>query len=104
MRLRCAACASVRVTATTRAPTVSAVSIASSAVGSAGSSLGPAAARAVEETLGDMLGNGLSAILVSHSAEQVRRLADDALVLDGGRLVEGGPVAEVDYLRGEPVP
>jgi putative ABC transport system ATP-binding protein len=68
------------------------------------SALDPAAARAVEDTLGDLLGNGLSAILVSHSAEQVRRLADDVLVLDGGRLVASGPVSEVDYVRAEQIP
>ena len=63
------------------------------------SALDPAAATAVEDTLCDLLGNGLSAILVSHSSEQVRRLGDDALVLEKGRLVDSGPVAEVGYVR-----
>jgi putative ABC transport system ATP-binding protein len=62
------------------------------------SALDPEAAGAVEETLCGLLGNGLTAILVSHSAAQVRRMADDALVLRQGRLVESGPVAEVAYV------
>ncbi|MFL6117342.1 MAG: ATP-binding cassette domain-containing protein [Catenulispora sp.] len=64
------------------------------------SALDPAAATAVEETLCGLLGNGLTAILVSHSAEQVRRMADDALVLREGRLVESGAVAAVGYVNG----
>ena len=64
------------------------------------SALDPEAAKAVEETLCGLLGDGLTAILVSHSAEQVRRMADDALVLQGGRLVESGPVAEISYVNG----
>ncbi len=64
------------------------------------SALDPAAATAVEETLCGLLGNGLTAILVSHSAEQVRRMADDALVLRQGRLVESGAVAAVGYVNG----
>ncbi|OLE21990.1 MAG: ABC transporter [Catenulispora sp. 13_1_20CM_3_70_7] len=64
------------------------------------SALDPAAATAVEEALCGLLGNGLTAILVSHSAEQVRRMADDALVLRQGRLVESGAVAAVGYVNG----
>ncbi|NUR59711.1 MAG: phosphate ABC transporter ATP-binding protein [Catenulispora sp.] len=64
------------------------------------SALDPEAAKAVEETLCGLLGDGLTAILVSHSAEQVRRMADDALVLQGGRLVESGPVREIAYVNG----
>ena len=64
------------------------------------SALDPEAAAAVEDTLCGLLGGGLTAILVSHSAAQVRRMADDALVLRKGRLVESGPVAEVAYVRG----
>ena len=64
------------------------------------SALDPEAARAVEDTLCGLFGNGLTAILVSHAAAQVRRMADDALVLRNGRLVECGPVAEIAYLRG----
>jgi putative ABC transport system ATP-binding protein len=65
------------------------------------SALDPAAAKAVEETLGVLLSDGISAILVSHGADQVRRLADDVLVLAHGRLVAAGPVAEVDYVRAD---
>ncbi|GAA2053064.1 phosphate ABC transporter ATP-binding protein [Catenulispora yoronensis] len=64
------------------------------------SALDPVAAAAVEETLCGLLGDGMTAILVSHSAEQVRRMADDALVLREGRLVESGTVAAVGYVNG----
>lgn len=64
------------------------------------SALDPEAATAVEDTLCKLLGDGLTAILVSHSAAQVRRMADDALVLRKGQLVESGPVAGVSYVSG----
>ena len=64
------------------------------------SALDPEAAAAVEDTLCGLLGGGLTAILVSHSAAQVRRMADDALVLRKGRLVESGAVAGVAYVKG----
>ncbi|NUP52083.1 MAG: phosphate ABC transporter ATP-binding protein [Catenulispora sp.] len=63
------------------------------------SALDPEAARAVEQTLGTLLGDGMTAILVSHSADQVRRMADDVLVLQGGQLVESGAVAAVEYVN-----
>ena len=63
------------------------------------SALDPEAARAVEQTLCALLGDGMTAILVSHSAEQVRRMADDVLVLQGGQLVESGAVAAVEYVN-----
>ena len=64
------------------------------------SALDPEAAAAVEDTLCALLSGGLTAILVSHSAAQVQRMADDALVLRKGQLVESGPVAEVRYVNG----
>ncbi|MBS2539706.1 ATP-binding cassette domain-containing protein [Catenulispora sp. NF23] len=64
------------------------------------SALDPEAAAAVEDTLCGLMGGGLTAILVSHSAAQVQRMADDALVLRKGQLVENGPVAEVRYVNG----
>jgi len=63
------------------------------------SALDPEAAESVEEALTGLLRGGLTAILVSHSAEQVWRMADHALVLQNGKLVEDGPVAGVAYLR-----
>ena len=39
--------------------------------------------------------DGVTAVVVTHDAEDVRALADDVLVLDGGRVVEHGPAAEV---------
>ena len=62
------------------------------------SALDPVAAAAVEDAMSGLLGDGLTAILVSHSAEQVRRLADRALVLRAGILVESGAVADLAYL------
>ena len=65
------------------------------------SALDPEAAAAVEETLRGLLGaGGLTAILVSHGAEQVRRMAEDVVVLRAGRVVESGDVAGVGYVNG----
>jgi peptide/nickel transport system ATP-binding protein len=50
-------------------------------------------------------GHGLALLLVSHDLGVVRRACDDVLVLQGGRVVEQGPVERVlrapehDYTR-----
>jgi putative ABC transport system ATP-binding protein len=64
------------------------------------SALDPVAAAAVEETICGLLGGGMTAVLVSHSAEQVRRMADEALVLREGRVVERGVVTGIGYVNG----
>jgi len=63
------------------------------------SSLDPASAAAVEETVTRLANEGLTVVLVSHDADQARRLADCALVLSAGRLVEAGEVDTISYLR-----
>ena len=63
------------------------------------SSLDQASATAVEETISHLATEGLTVVLVSHDAAQAHRLADHALVLTAGRLIESGPVETVDYLR-----
>ena len=47
-----------------------------------------------------LVADGLAAVLVSHDLRQARRLADDAVILSGGRVVEAGPVGDVAYLAG----
>lgn len=64
------------------------------------SALDAVAAQAVERVVRALVEDGLTAVLVSHDLRQARRLADDAVVLRGGRLVEAGPAAETEYLRG----
>ncbi|PFG39713.1 peptide/nickel transport system ATP-binding protein [Georgenia soli] len=52
-------------------------------------------ARGVLELLGRLRDAGTAVLLVSHDLGAVARLADDVVVLDGGRVVEAGPVGEV---------
>jgi putative ABC transport system ATP-binding protein len=59
------------------------------------------AAAAVDEVIGALASAGLSVVLVSHDLRRAAALTDDALVLDGGRLVERGDPATVTYLGGE---
>lgn len=63
------------------------------------SSLDAASEAAVEETIARLAKEGLTVVLVSHDAGQAHRLADHALVLSKGRLVEAGEVDTVSYLR-----
>jgi putative ABC transport system ATP-binding protein len=64
------------------------------------SALDAVAAQAVERVVRSLVADGLSAVLVSHDLRQARRLADDVVVLDHGRVVEAGPAAESRYLQG----
>ena len=66
------------------------------------SALDAAAAQAVERVVRGLVADGLSAVLVSHDLRQARRLADEAVVLAGGQVVEAGPVADLRYLAGPP--
>ena len=54
-------------------------------------SLDPEAALALEELIGFARDQGTKVILVSHSLGQVRRLAQDVLMLDQGRSIYFGP-------------
>ena len=62
------------------------------------SALDPAAARAVDRVVQALVRGGLSVVLVSHDRDRAADLADDALVLDQGRLVERGDPRTVRYL------
>lgn len=64
------------------------------------SALDAVAAQAVERVVRSLVADGLTAVLVSHDLRQARRLADDVVVLQAGRLVEAGPAAESPYLAG----
>ncbi|MCU1600292.1 MAG: transporter [Frankiales bacterium] len=64
------------------------------------SALDAVAAQAVERVVRSLVGEGLSAVLVSHDLRQARRLADDVVVLERGRVVESGPASESAYFEG----
>ncbi|TDO48470.1 putative ABC transport system ATP-binding protein [Kribbella sp. VKM Ac-2527] len=67
------------------------------------SALDPASTAAVEAVFKQLAADGMTVVLVSHDAAQARRIADEAVVLTAGRLVEHGPVAQVAYLQGDAV-
>jgi tungstate transport system ATP-binding protein len=56
-------------------------------------SLDPAAARAVEEIVGAIHASGTKIVMTTHNLGQARRLADEILFLDRGRLVERAAAA-----------
>jgi putative ABC transport system ATP-binding protein len=64
------------------------------------SALDAVAAQAVERVVRSLVADGLTAVLVSHDLRQARRLADDVVVLRGGRVVETGPASDSEYLAG----
>jgi putative ABC transport system ATP-binding protein len=60
------------------------------------SSLDPIATQAVESTLACLRQRfGLTLVWVSHAVEQARRMGDRVLLLDAGRVVRIGPVADM---------
>ena len=60
------------------------------------SSLDAAAAERVEALLADvMAAYGLTAVLVTHDADRARRLGTRGVRLEGGRVVQSGPIEEV---------
>jgi putative ABC transport system ATP-binding protein len=61
------------------------------------SALDAASALVVERTIQDLVAGGMTAVLVSHDSAQARRIADQAIVLDTGRLAEQGPAEEIAY-------
>ena len=75
------------------------------------SALDPGATEAIEDLIRGIAGAGTKVVLVSHNLGQVARLAEDVLVLSGGRAVEHGPTQRVlssprtpearAYLKGE---
>jgi putative ABC transport system ATP-binding protein len=59
------------------------------------SALDPFAASVVEDVVRGLTGDGVSVVMVSHDLGQARRMADDLVVVRGGRVVATGPAAEV---------
>ena len=51
--------------------------------------------RKSEKKIMDMFDNGVTVLFVSHSLEQVQRLCDKAIILDGGHLVAQGSTDKV---------
>ena len=56
-------------------------------------SLDPAATRAVEELVQSIHRSGTKIVMTTHDLGQARRLADQILFLNHGRLIEAGPAA-----------
>ena len=60
------------------------------------SALDPAATRRVEETLLRLREDtGLTIVLVSHSVDQIQRIADEVCLLVKGKILERGTPAEL---------
>ena len=60
------------------------------------SSLDRSVQRAILDLLNDLQArHGLAYLFISHNLAVVRAMADEALVIKGGRVVERGPAAEV---------
>jgi tungstate transport system ATP-binding protein len=51
-------------------------------------SLDPASSREVERIIGEIAASGTRIVLTTHNLGQARRIADEVLFLEGGRLVE----------------
>lgn len=74
-------------------------------------SLDPAAAREVERIIGEIASTGCKIVMTTHNLGQARRLADEIVFLDSGRVAEYTPApvffrnprsAEADaYIKGE---
>ncbi|WP_203227990.1 ATP-binding cassette domain-containing protein [Roseovarius dicentrarchi] len=58
-------------------------------------SLDPASTLAIENLIAQARESGATIILVTHDAGQARRLGDDLIFLQGGRIAETGPVGRV---------
>jgi tungstate transport system ATP-binding protein len=55
-------------------------------------SLDPVATREVESIIGQIRASGTKIVMTTHNLGQARRLGDDIVFLDGGRLIERAPV------------
>jgi len=58
-------------------------------------SLDPASTAAVEALIGEARAEGVTVLLVTHDSGQARRLADEVIFMDGGRVAEAGPAERV---------
>lgn len=63
------------------------------------SSLDQRAAASIDDVVRSLISGGLSVVLVSHDLARAAALADDALVLDHGRLVDRGDPKQIRYLN-----
>jgi putative ABC transport system ATP-binding protein len=62
------------------------------------SALDADSAALVEQVVEDLISGGITVVLVTHAPPQARRLAQEIITLEGGRIVQEAPVA------GEPAP
>jgi putative ABC transport system ATP-binding protein len=62
------------------------------------SALDAEAAAAVDEIIGSLVDRGCAVVVVSHDLNRVRRLADHAVVLRAGRVVQQGSPESLAYL------
>ncbi len=58
-------------------------------------SLDPASTQAIEALLAEAHAAGVTLVMVTHDAGQARRMGDDVIFLEAGRVAEAGPAAEV---------
>jgi tungstate transport system ATP-binding protein len=56
-------------------------------------SLDPASSREVERIIGEIAASGTRILMTTHNLGQARRLAEEIVFIDGGRIVEQSPVA-----------
>lgn len=56
-----------------------------------------------EKRIKAMFENGVTVLFVSHSLEQVKRLCNKAILLEGGRIIASGPVKEVSNVYEEKI-
>ncbi|MEO5763927.1 MAG: ATP-binding cassette domain-containing protein [Casimicrobiaceae bacterium] len=65
-------------------------------------SLDPAATRAVERIVRDIHAQGTTIVMSTHNLAQAKRLADDVIFLNGGRIAERAPAAEFFRMPASP--
>ncbi|TDL90371.1 ATP-binding cassette domain-containing protein [Meridianimarinicoccus aquatilis] len=58
-------------------------------------SLDPGSTHAIEELIQNAYQRGVTIVMVTHDAGQARRIADDVVFLNSGRVVEAGPADQV---------
>nr|WP_260859970.1 ATP-binding cassette domain-containing protein [Streptomyces cupreus] len=63
------------------------------------SALDAHATKAVERVIGELVADGMTVVVVSHDAAQVRRIADQVLVLEDGRLIASGTADRIASLQ-----
>lgn len=58
-------------------------------------SLDPASTQLIEEQIAQAHAAGVTIVMVTHDANQARRIADDIVFLHGGRIAERGPASRI---------